>query len=201
MDTQTIIEIVGYIGSSIVLLSFLMTSVVKLRLVNSLGSLVFMTYALIIRSYPTALMNMCLVLINMHFLWKMRHTEKEYDIVKINKDDAFLHYMIESYHDDILRWFPNISLNFSNMNRAYIVCCKNKPAGIMIGEEQNGVMELLLDYSTPEYRDFSIGTFLMSKLPSDSIKKLVYKGPTMYHEKYLAKIGFVKAGDAYEKEL
>ncbi|MBP3708863.1 MAG: YgjV family protein [Treponema sp.] len=201
MNTQTIIEIIGYVGSAIVLLSFLMTSVVKLRLVNSLGSLIFMTYALIIHSYPTALMNLCLVLINLRFLWKMRNTEKEYNIVKVNKDDAFLQYMIESYRDDILHWFPGVSFNFSSMNRAYVVCCKGTAAGIMIGEEHDGVMELLLDYSTPEYRDFSIGTFLLAKLPADGIKKLVYRGPTEYHEKYLTKIGFVKADDAYEKEL
>ncbi|MBQ9239380.1 MAG: YgjV family protein [Treponema sp.] len=201
MNTHTIIEIVGYTGSAIVLLSFLMTSVVKLRLVNSLGGFIFMIYALIIHSYPTALMNLCLVLINMRFLWKMRTTEKEYDIVKVDKDDSFLHYMIESYRDDILRWFPGLSLNFNNMNRAYIVCCKNVPAGIVVGDARDGVMELLLDYSTPEYRDFSIGAFLMRSLSSDGVKKLIYRGPATYHKNYLAKTGFVKTGDAYEKTL
>ena len=59
-----IIELVGYIGSILVLVAFLMTSVVRLRVVNSIGSLIFAISALIIQSYPTALMNFCLVLIS-----------------------------------------------------------------------------------------------------------------------------------------
>ena len=64
MTKEMIIEAVGYLGSFLVLVSFLMTSVVKLRIVNTIGSLIFMIYALIIKSYPTAVMNACLVLIN-----------------------------------------------------------------------------------------------------------------------------------------
>ena len=41
MNTSTIIEAVGYVGSALVLVSFLMTSVVKLRVVNAAGSLIF----------------------------------------------------------------------------------------------------------------------------------------------------------------
>ena len=55
------IEIVGYAGSALVLVSFLMTSVFKLRVVNTVGSIIFAIYALIIRSYPTAVMNIALV--------------------------------------------------------------------------------------------------------------------------------------------
>ena len=48
MNTSTIIEAVGYLGSALVLVSFLMSSVVKLRVVNTAGSLIFALYALII---------------------------------------------------------------------------------------------------------------------------------------------------------
>ncbi|MCR4607972.1 MAG: YgjV family protein, partial [Oscillospiraceae bacterium] len=66
MNTKIIIEAVGYCGSLLVLVSFLMTSVVKLRVVNTIGSAIFAIYALIIHSYPTAIMNICLVAINLH---------------------------------------------------------------------------------------------------------------------------------------
>ena len=71
MSKEVLIELFGYLGSFLVLISFLMTSVVKLRVINTIGSLIFMTYAVIIKSYPTAVMNFCLVLINLHYLWKM----------------------------------------------------------------------------------------------------------------------------------
>ena len=73
METATIYEIIGYVGSALVLVSFLMASVVKLRIVNSVGSLIFAVYALLIKSYPTMVMNICLVLINLYYLWKLRN--------------------------------------------------------------------------------------------------------------------------------
>lgn len=39
MNTSSLIEAVGYLGSALVLVSFLMSSVVKLRVVNTVGSL------------------------------------------------------------------------------------------------------------------------------------------------------------------
>ena len=64
MNTKVLIEAIGYTGSALVLVSFLMVSVVKLRIVNTIGSVIFTIYAFIIHSYPTAIMNLCLVMIN-----------------------------------------------------------------------------------------------------------------------------------------
>ena len=100
MDRQTIIELVGYIGSFLVLVSFLMTSVFKLRIINTIGSIIFMVYALIIHSYPTAVMNFCLVLINLRFLWKMRHTSHHYDLIKVEEDDRYLQYILKEKQAD-----------------------------------------------------------------------------------------------------
>ena len=46
MTKEFIIEMIGYLGSLLVLVSFVMTSVFKLRIVNSIGSFIFMVYAL-----------------------------------------------------------------------------------------------------------------------------------------------------------
>ena len=41
MNTQSIWELIGYLASLLVLISLLMTSVVKLRIINLIGSLIF----------------------------------------------------------------------------------------------------------------------------------------------------------------
>lgn len=205
MNTQMIIEIVGYVGSALVLVSFLMTSVFKLRIVNTIGSFIFMVYALIIHSYPTAIMNFCLVLINLHFLWKMRHTGKKYDLVKVEDTDHYLQYILGRQEEDIKKCFPGIELtsdeDLSKVNDAYIVTCEGAPVGITLGKHEDDVFDLLLDYSFPEYRDFSIGEFLCKSLKSLGIKRLVYSGPTEHHMAYLNKMGFSKVEDHYEKTL
>ena len=204
MDKQTIIEMVGYIGSFLVLVSFLMTSVFKLRIINTIGSFIFTVYALIIHSYPTAVMNFCLILINLHFLWKMRHTGHRYDLVKVAKDDRFLNYILEKQREDIDACFPGLSLNLSDekaINRAYLVTCEGNPVGICLGLEDNKAMTLVLDYSLPEYRDFSIGQFLVNRLKKEGIEKLIYKGPTENHMAYLDKLGYKNVNGQYEKVL
>lgn len=74
MSTAMIIEIVGYLGSVLVVVSMLMSSVRRLRIVNAVGAGIFTVYALLIQSYPTAFMNFCLVVIDVYHLIRM---EKE----------------------------------------------------------------------------------------------------------------------------
>ena len=82
MDSSMIIETIGYLGSALVLVSFLMASVVKLRVINSAGGLIFAVYALLIHSYPTALMNFCLVGINLYYLARLRHPDRHYTLIE-----------------------------------------------------------------------------------------------------------------------
>ncbi|MDO5785972.1 MAG: hypothetical protein Q4P20_13030, partial [Eubacteriales bacterium] len=64
MDTRMIIEIFGYIGSALVVISMLMSSIVKLRIINTTGSVISGIYAVICGALPLALMNFCLITIN-----------------------------------------------------------------------------------------------------------------------------------------
>ena len=201
MTTQTWIELFGYLGSAIVLVSFLMTSVFKLRVVNTIGSLIFMTYALIIHSYPTAFMNLCLVLINLRFLWKMRKAGKEYELVSLEAKDAYLTYLLRAQEEDIEKCFPGLYYPAEEVNRCYLVTCHRAPAGIALCHREGDEMELFLDYSLPEYRDFSIGGYLMERLRGEGIKRLTYHGPTQNHLAYLEKTGFVKKDNYYVKDL
>ena len=192
---------VGYLGSFLVLVSFLMTSVVKLRIVNTVGSVIFMIYALIIKSYPTAVMNFCLVVINLHFLYKMNKMGREYEITRVEKEDGYLEYLLNLYHSDIRTCFPNIVLDVDEADYCYIISCEGKPVGITLGKGDKEELELILDYSIPQFRDFSIGRFMVHRLAADGFTKLIYNGPDENHKKYLDQLGFVRTEQGYEKVL
>ncbi len=106
MDSKVIIEAIGYIGSALVLISMLMTSVVKLRFINTVGSLIFTGYALMIQSYPTAAMNFCLALINIYNLIKLFRNKKEYSVIKVRPDNALISHFFGLYEEDIRKFFP-----------------------------------------------------------------------------------------------
>ncbi len=77
MSIDIWIEVLGYIGSAMVVISMLMTSVVKLRIINGIGSILSGTYALIVGSFPLALMNVCLIVINIYNLHMLLKSKKE----------------------------------------------------------------------------------------------------------------------------
>ena len=74
---------------------------------------------------------------------------------------------------------------------------------MLLGTESGqGTLQVLLDYSTPTYRDCSIGTYLYSKLPSRGVHTLIFsEKESQAHAAYLTKMGFVKKGGAYIKNL
>ena len=101
MTTELLVELFGYLGSVLVVVSMLMASVVKLRVINTFGSVISGTYALIIGSFPLALMNVCLLVINIYNLFKLLKTRQQYDLVCVKKEDSFLQYVLERYREDI----------------------------------------------------------------------------------------------------
>jgi len=74
---NTWVELLGYLGSALVVCSTLMTSVVRLRLVNMAGSVLSGVYGLIIGSFPLALMNFCLIVINGWNLYRLLKMKQE----------------------------------------------------------------------------------------------------------------------------
>ena len=202
MDSCMLIEMIGYLGSVLVLISFLMSSVVKLRVINAVGSLVFAGYALIIHSYPTALMNFCLVGINIYYLVRLRHPDRQYTLTRETGDGGMLAGFLDYYRGDIENCFPGIRIDRQEADAAYLICHNMTPAGVLLGRErERGTLEILLDYSTPEYRDCSVGKYLYGRLQEQGVCRLVFPGEPGKHEDYLKRMGFVREDGAYVKSL
>ena len=203
LSTKMMIELFVYLGSALVVVSMLMTSVVRLRIINLAGSVIFAIYALIIKSYPTAFMNFFLVGINLYHLYKLFRSKKTYKAVQMEPDDGYVDWFVKEWQDDILTFFPDLMTKKAKSNRVYAVFCEDKAAGIVIGNQgSDGKMVLAADYTTPAYRDCSIGAFLTQELPKYGVKELVYKGDVPAHVDYVEKTGFTKGTDgSYRKRL
>lgn len=204
MNGKVLIEAFGYLGSALVVVSMLMSSVVRLRVINLTGSLIFAIYALIIKSYPTALMNVFLVSINIYHLMRLRDTGRHYDLFEDNAGDGYLNYLAQYYRDDIVKYFPDFSTSLLKEagTRIFVVCCDHEVAGVLAGRQNKDELEAVLDYSTPVYRDCSVGAYLFEKLPGLGIRKILYSGGNQEHIRYVEKMGFQKTGEnTYVKNL
>ena len=78
MDASVWLEIFGYTGSVLIVVSMLMSSVMKLRIINMIGSVISGIYAVICGAFPLALMNACLIVINGYNICKLKKNKVEY---------------------------------------------------------------------------------------------------------------------------
>lgn len=101
-DVALMIEIFGYIGCIFVIISMLMTSVVKLRVIN--------IYNLIKLSKADG---------------------NHYDMIRGNKEDSYLTYFIKHYKEDMKKYFLENTLELSAADTIYTVCCEGVPAGVL----------------------------------------------------------------------
>ena len=138
MNTQMMIEIFGYIGSGLVVISMLMSSIVRLRVINTIGSVISAIYAVVCGAFPLALMNVCLIVINVYNLIKLLKTQQVYDLVHARADDAFVAYFLERYKDDIRTYFPGFAKDDAAGAQAYLVCCNGNAAGLLLGRQARG---------------------------------------------------------------
>ena len=61
-------EWVGYLAMTVLLVSFMMKNVIKLRIINSVGCFFFVIYGLMISQYPIVITNLAIILINLYYL-------------------------------------------------------------------------------------------------------------------------------------
>lgn len=202
MDAIMLIEIFGYIGSALIVVSMLMSSVVKLRIINTIGSIVSAIYAVICGAFPLALMNLCLIFINLCNLFKLLKTKQEYDLIDGEPKDAFVKYFLDHYKDDIKKYFPGFDKEQISGGKAYVVCCDGTPAGMLLGKENGTDIDVMIDYSIPKYRDCSVGRYLYSTLSVKGIQTLTFaQTGSDKHVSYMDRMGFVKREDNYIKQL
>ena len=71
------IDIIGYIGMALILYSFTITDMWKLRLVNSIGSIFWIIYGIGIMAGPTIMVNACVLCIHLHWFYKNRKNKAE----------------------------------------------------------------------------------------------------------------------------
>jgi len=79
MEYFSLTETIGYTASFVVLVSFLMKDVAKLRMVNIVGCSFFVAYGVLLDfSIPLIFTNLAIAVINLVFLIKMKKKTKQF---------------------------------------------------------------------------------------------------------------------------
>lgn len=202
MTYETALELTGYFASVLILISLLMSSAVKLRVLNAIGSIVFMIYGILIKSYPTAFLNFMSVIVNIYYMVKLLRGNIHFSAHRVRPEETGLQEFLQFYRNDIGHHFPAYDFQIGGENLLFLVYADANPVGLFVGTRQeNGGIRVKLDYSVPKYRDCSVGKFLYSELADAGIPELLAGRSTHDHEVYLKKVGFELQGEKFVKKL
>lgn len=204
-------ELLGYIASVIVAISLMMNSVIKLRLLNLLGSLFFSIYGFIIHSLPVGFLNLFICIVNIYYLAKMGKTSEYFSLFEVSTGSEYMKKFIEFYEKDLIRFFPyfnsikNHLLSKNNDIHYYFILRDLIPAGLLITEKKQDHFYIHLDYVIPAYRDFRIARFLFIEnvdyFINKGYEKMITHSGHNLHASYLKKIGFNKIGNDNIREI
>lgn len=188
-------ELIGYIASVLVAVSLMMSSILRLRLINVVGAVLFATYGFLIGSMPVAAVNVFIVLINVYHLVRIYRSRDEYfRILEVSPDSKYLAYFLELNRADILRYEPQAVTHPLDHHVIFFVLRDVIPAGLVIGERtRDGAFEIHLDYVLPGYRDFKVGDFLFRQaefFSSRGVRRILARAYNRQHSRYLRRMGF-----------
>lgn len=189
-----ILDWIGYLGSLVVLISLLMSSIKKLRWINLVGAVIFAFYGFMIMSIPTGFMNVGIAIIDIVFLVKMYRQKDFFRVFPINSTE-YLQQFFSFYRSDIEQFQALDEETLLKASVKFYVLRNMTPASVFIASRYDqDTLEIKLDYAIPQYRDFKIGRFVFE----DQKDYFVEMGYTKFlvfsdkkeHVSYIKKMGF-----------
>ncbi|RME11061.1 MAG: hypothetical protein D6802_07730 [Ardenticatenia bacterium] len=195
MDAQTFYELIGYVASVLVAISLTMRSILRLRLINLLGALLFTIYGVVLGIWPVAAVNAFIVGIDLYYLWQLLRQKDAFDILEVNPQGAYIRRFLDFYADEIARFQPEFRYDPKTPNMiAFFVLRNMVPAGLFIARKDGETAEVLLDFAIPGYRDFKIGRYLYDAradlLCAYGIRRLRTRAHVPEHIAYLKRMGY-----------
>ncbi len=67
---DNIVEWTGYAAMAILIISFLMKDIKKLRIINTIACLLFVIYGYMLHSYPIMISNAFIGMVNLYYLYQ-----------------------------------------------------------------------------------------------------------------------------------
>lgn len=192
---NTLLEWLGYLASLIVLISLLMSSIIKLRWINLLGSSIFALYGFLIGALPVGFMNIGISIINIYYLTKIYGSKEYFKLLPFERNSEYFSYFLEFYKDSIEKYINDFNWNNSSSKVSFYILRNTVPAGVFIGSHYNeNTLKVELDFVTPEYRDFKIGKYVYETRKDYFLDcgytQIICFSSNDAHIKYLKKMGF-----------
>ncbi len=202
MSTRVILEIIGWIGSALVVISLAQARVWRFRVMNFIGAALATVYNAALAIWPFAAMNGIITIIDAYWLVRLRRERSPdahaYELLEVDSDDPFLRHFLKVHSEDAKKFYPEFDP--SRPNRANVLIVRgDEPVGVVtIADLTDGTANVRLDYVTERFRDFAPGLFvyqdsgLFERLGASRIQ-----APASAGAPYLRAVGFQEQDGAW----
>ena len=201
------LDLLGWGGSALLVFSLMQARVLRFRALNLVACVILTIFNGLLQIWPMVAMNLVLSAINVYFLVRLlreRHDEKAFDVLEVSPTDDYLRHVLRVHGADILRFQTDLVWDGAEPgHRSYLVLHGDETVGVvLLRDEGDGTAQVLLDYVTRRYRDFSPGEFVWrrSKLLKDSGFTRVVTPPGMVAP-YYERLDFHREGDSFALDL
>lgn len=191
------LELIGYLGSALIIVSLTRSSVVRLRLWNLAGAVVFCVYGALIEAWPVVALNAANVGINLWQLARMMRHRDFFELLDLEgQRTRYVERFLDFYREDIARYIPTFRLESLKAPSFVFVLRDLQPAALIIYTmPQPEVACVELDFVVPRYRDLQCGRYFFEhmgpRLAARGVTRFATRTNNQAHRAYLGKIGFV----------
>ncbi|MBK8520129.1 MAG: YgjV family protein [Chitinophagaceae bacterium] len=209
--TNILPQLLGYLAFIFLAVSLWVNNDIKFRWINSLGSLSFVFYGILIQAFPIVLTNGVLFAINMYFLFKIYRRQEKFDLVEFRHDAGLIPKFLSFYQKDIAAYFPGFVIGDEQNEIRFVVLRDVVVANLFVATvSSHGDAIVKINYTVPKYRDYKVGRFLFDEgkefLQHKGIKRIIYlQVSNADHLKFLKVMGFKKeryeATECYMKHI
>lgn len=192
MNISLMIDILGYIASVLILLSFMMSNPIKLRIIAFIGAASFSVYGFLIHSYPTAIMNASVTIVNIYYLVKIFSSPQKYSACKASTNDDLVKNFLNLNLSKIKNIYKEFDINSNNFDISYILMCNSSIGGIVLGNKKEEKLKDVVLFVDKEFQNNQLYTALKEKLSLDNYKEIEINSKNMQNEfkNYIIKLGF-----------
>lgn len=199
------LDVLGWGGSALLVFSLLQARVLRFRTLNLIASLILLAFNALIEVWPMVGMNVVLAVINVAFIVRLvrdRHDDAAFEVIEVGSDDGYLRHVLATHDSDIRRFQPDLDWQSGPESHAFVIVRGDETVGIVLVRSLGETAEVLLDYVTPRYRDFSPGEFVWRRsgvLRARGFTRVVT--PPRMVGAYYGRLGFRRDGDGYVLDL
>jgi hypothetical protein len=189
-------ELIGYAASVLVAFSLLTSNVLRLRVLNLAGALVFVVYAGLTGAWPVLAVNLFVAGIDLWHIVVLRAKADVFKLMEVSTGDPLLKNFLAYHARGIWEFFPDFDLAALKAPRCVFILRNLLPVGLFIYTEEKPDVRIHLDYVAEDYRDLKSARYLFNRAGSAGtfagFDSFSAASGSPKHAQYLRRLGFTQ---------